>query len=204
MVEITQIFYFMKNYLLFVVCLLHFNLVSGQTKQNLRLFGIEEIDSDNVLHLDSSKYFTFRKDKSISSLIMNYTCKNEGKVIDTVEFSPYSSKLCKFVSDDKKRFVVLWITNYEYYPYALAYYITGDSLFKMGNLNVLKPCSSCESFEFPIEDVGMKLSCKNIDIFFLKDVLYKEDDMEQKLYKPKSLQYQYNIHRKELKIIQPR
>jgi hypothetical protein len=191
----------MKNYLLLAACLFYFSVLSGQIKQTLRLSESKEINSGDVFRLNANMYFSLRSDTSANYLTLHCTCKNIDKTIDTIEFSPYPSKLYSFVSNDKKRFVVFWTTDYEYFPSTIAYYVTGDSLFQIGQLDVFRPCSSCESFEFPVDYIMINTTDKNINIYFLKDILLNQGNTEPILCKPRSFRYQYDIQRKELKII---
>ena len=132
--------------------------------------------------------FTLKSSKVIQHvfyLMMYYPdakCEKK-KLVDTVEFSPYESKIHSFKSQKNNTYVVLWEIEYEYFPVILAYYIVEGKLVRIGELEISLPCQSCESFEYPI-----------------KDIKYKENN-EWKLFKTGDLKYRFNIETKELKHI---
>lgn len=73
------------------------------------------------------------------------------KLIDTVDFSSYKSMIHCFKSQNDDSYIVLWETEYEYYPLIYAYYVIDGKIVNIGELLISLPCQSCESFEYPIK-----------------------------------------------------
>ena len=196
----------MKAYFLTCVLLSCLSLLFGQTKQNLKLSKSKVVSIVNPISLGSDNYFSFRTDDNYQYLMMQYSnlrCEQNipKTTVDTIDYSPYKSKLYSYVSEDRKEYVILWVTEYEYYPDIIAYYLKEHQLFKIGRLEISRPCPSCESFEYPIESIIVIKINDNIEFSFSKDVNFKLNDTEWKLYKPGLLKYQYNILQKKVEII---
>jgi hypothetical protein len=132
---------------------------------------------------------------------MYYAAVNESKeFIDSVEFSPYKSRIYSFESQKESVYVVLWEIKYEYFPILIAYYVADGKLVRMGELNISLPCQSCEGFEYPIKDIQIIEKKDRIEISFLKSVNYREIDTQQwKEYKQGTLMFYFNILSKEFK-----
>lgn len=195
----------MKSYFLLSILLIHLNLLSAQTTQHFKLSKPKVVNTDKTIRIGSNN-FSFKTDDYLDYLIMECSSfKSEPNdlkvVIDTVDYSPYNSKLYSFISNNKE-FVVLWVTEYEYYPLIIAYYLKEGSLSKIGSLEISRPDSLNESFEYPIKCIRVSKLGDNIEFSFLKDVNYKINDNEWKLYKAGLITYRYNIPDKKFEIIQ--
>lgn len=158
-----------------------------------------------VICISKKDYLYFNSDDNLTKLIMYYSnnAKNgKNSRIDTVEFSPYSSMIYSFKSLKNNSYVVLWVTDYEYYPEIKAYYIKDGKLASIGEINISLPCQSCESFEYPIKNLQIAQKRKEIEISFRKDVNYKpEKNASWKLYKSGTLKFNFNLETYKLKSI---
>lgn len=185
--------------------LLLFPFVScGQTNSEFKLQNSFLVNLQNSVCINTKDCFCFSSDSNLYHLIMYYsTAKCEKKkLIDTVDFSPYKSMVHSFKSQKNNTYVVLWETEYEYYPIIQAYYITEEKLVKIGELEISLPCQSCESFEYPIKNIRITKKKEDIEISFLKEVNYRrKGEVEWKLFKPGTLKYRFNTISKEFKHI---
>lgn len=180
--------------LYFILFLLPFKSC-GQVHTEFKLQNSFPINLKEAVCINEKDCFCFSSDSSVSYLMMYYPdakCEHK-KVIESVDFSPYKSTIHSFKSQKKNAYVVLWETEYEYFPAIMAYYIAEGKFVRMGELEISLPCQSCESFEFPIKDIQIRQEKDEIEISFLKDVNYKEKDSnEWKLSKAGALKYYFN------------
>jgi len=188
------------------VLLLQFSLLWAQTKYDFKLTKSVQFNAGKSMYLNSNNCLCFKSDNSFSYLIMyhsNYGCKrNALMIVDTVDVTPYTSKVHSFCSDnDKKEFVVLWETKYESLSYILAYYLIGNQLFKIGELKISLSCPTCEYFGYPIKSIGIRKVNDNIEFSFLKDLDYRISESEEKTFKPGEFKYRYNISQKKLEVV---
>lgn len=174
----------------------------GQTNSEFKLQDSFLIKQNEPICINEKNCFYFTCDSGFSYLKMYYITGDEHKkLIDSVEFSPYKSRIHSFKSQKDNSYVILWETEYEYFPVIIAYYVSEDELVKIGQLEISLPCVSCESFEYPIKDIQVFKKNEEIEISFLKDVRYKAKDTEQwKEYKSESLKFYFNILNKEFKV----
>lgn len=195
----------MKFYFL-TTLLLQFSLNYGQATYNFKLNQSFTVQSKKPICLNSNNCLCFKSDNSFSYLIMyhsNSGCKrNALRIVDTVDVTPYTSKVHSFCSDnDKKEFVVLWETEFESSSYILAYYLIGNQLFKIGELKISLSCPTCEYFGYPIKSICIRKVYDDIDFSFLKDLNYWISDSEEKMFKPGEFKYRYNLSQKKLEVI---
>ncbi len=184
----------------FILLLLPF-VSCGQTHSRFNLQKSFLINPKESICIIENNCFYFSNDSSVSYLEMYYVAENKSKkLIDSVEFSPYKSRIHSFISQKENVYVVLWETEYEYFPVIIAYYVAEGKLVRMGELKISLPCQSCESFEYPIKDIQMLQEKDKIEISFLKNVNYRKIDTQQwKEYKPGTLKFYFNILSKEFK-----
>jgi len=184
----------------FILLLLPF-FSCGQTHSRFNLQKSFLINLKESICIKENNCFYFSNDSSISYLEMYYVAENKSKMlIDSVEFSPYKSRIHSFKSQKENVYVVLWETEYEYFPVIIAYYVAEGKLVRMGELKISLPCQYCESFEYPIKDIQMLQEKDKIEISFLKNVNYKKiDTLQWKEYKPGTLKFYFNILSKEFK-----
>ncbi|HEX4887222.1 MAG TPA: hypothetical protein VFV37_04165 [Luteibaculaceae bacterium] len=187
----------------FILLLLPF-VSCGQANQEFNLQNSFQVNLQNSVCITNNDCFCFSSDSSLFHLIMHYSdakCKKK-KLIDTVEFSPYESRLHTFKSEKNTSYVILWETEYEYIPVILAYYVAGGNIVKISELEISLPCQSCESLDYPIKDIRVVQEKNEIEISFLKDVNYRsEGNNEWKLHKAGTLKYRFNTETNELRHI---
>ena len=173
----------------------------GQIHSRLDLQKYFIVNLNESICINEKNCFYFNTDSSVSYLEMYYAAVNESKeFIDSVEFSPYKSRIYSFESQKESVYVVLWEIKYEYFPILIAYYVADGKLVRMGELNISLPCQSCEGFEYPIKDIQIIEKKDRIEISFLKSVNYREIDTQQwKEYKQGTLMFYFNILSKEFK-----
>jgi len=176
----------------------------GQTNHEFKLQDSFPVNLKNPVCITKNDCFCFSSDSSVFYLVMHYSdakCEDK-KLADTVDFSPYKSRLHLFKSEKRDSYIVLWETEYEYYPVLLAYYVSNRNIVKIGELTISLPCQSCKSFEYPIKDIRVMQEKEEIAISFLKDVNYRtEEGNKWKLYKAGALRYRFNTETSELKLI---
>ena len=185
----------------FILLLLPF-ASCGQANFEFKLQNSFLVDLKTPVCINKNDCFCFSSDSNVFYLMMYYPDANceKKKLVDTVEFSPYESTIHSFKSQKNNTYVVLWEIEYEYFPVILAYYIVEGKLVRIGELEISLPCQSCESFEYPIKDIKILQAKDEIEISFLKDIKYKENN-EWKLFKAGDLKYSFNIKTKKLKHI---
>lgn len=186
--------------LYFILFLLPF-VSCGQTNAKFNFQNSFLINLKEDICINERNCFCFISNSSVSYLEMYYFAEDKPeKLIDSVEFSPYKSRIHSFKSQKKNAYVILWETEYEYFPVINAYYVAEGKLARIGQLGISLPCKSCESFEYPIKDIQILQKNEEIEISFLKDVNYKEKDSQQwKEYKQGTLTFYFNILSKEFK-----
>lgn len=174
----------------------------GQSNSELKLQNSFPIKQKEPICINEKNCFYFTSNSDVSYLKMYYLDEDkQKKLIDSVEFSPYKSRIHSFKSQKDNSYFILWETEYEYLPVIIAYYVSEDELVKIGQLEISLPCISCESFEYPIKDIQVFKKNEEIEISFLKNVRYKAKDTEQwKEYKSESLKFYFNILNKEFKV----
>jgi len=167
----------------------------GQSNPEFKLQNSFLINPQKSVCINTKDCFCFSADSSLHHLIMYYSnteCEKK-KLIDTVDFSPYKSTLHCFQSQNDDAYVVLWETEYEYYPLINAYFIAEGKLVKIGALPISLPCQSCESFEYPIKKIQVLQKGKEIEISFLEDVNFKPKNAAGwQLYKAGVLKFLFN------------
>lgn len=190
--------------LYYILLMLALVSCGGHSYSDFKLRNSFQVKLQNQICIDTKDCFYFSADSSLYQLFMYYSNAEweKKKLIDTVEFSPYKSKLHSFQSLNNKSYVVLWETEYEFYPLIYAYYITEGKIVKIGELLISLPCQSCESFEYPIKDIRILQKGKEIEISFLKDVNYKpKNSTDWQLYKAGVLKCLFNTETNNLRYI---
>jgi hypothetical protein len=190
--------------LYFILLMLAFVSCGRHSNSEFKLQNSFQIKLQNQICINTKDCFYFNTDSSLYQLFMYYSNAEweKKKLIDTVDFSPYKSKIHSFQSLNNESYVVLWETEYEIYPLIYAYYITEGEIVKIGELLISLPCQSCESFEYPIKDIRILQNGKEIEISFLKDVNYKpKNSIDWQLYKAGVLKCIFNTETNELKYI---
>ena len=180
--------------ILFVFLLLSFTSC-GQTVFEFKLLNSFPVKINNPVCIDKESCFCFSSDSNLYYLVMHYSDKEceVKQLVDSVEFSPYKSAMHSFKAPKTNSYVILWETQYEYYPIILAYHIEQGTITKMGEIDIALPCQSCESFEYPVKDIRIIQKKDDIEISFLKDASHKEKgNSEWKLFKAGTLKYYYN------------
>ncbi len=185
------------------IILLLLPLVScGQSNLEFELLNSFPINLKEPVCINTRDCFYFSSDSNLYYLVMSYSdvqCEKK-KLIDSVDFSPYSSKIHVFKLQKNNTYVVLWETEYEYLSILIAYYLEAGRIFRMGELEISLPCQSCESMEYPIKDIRIQEKKNEIEISFLKEVNYKEKNSSQwNTYKPGVLKFHFNKLSKEFK-----
>lgn len=176
----------------------------GHTRSEFKLQNSFQIRLQNPVHINTKDCFYFSMDSSLYQLFMYYTNAEleKKKLIDSVEFSPYKSMLYSFKSHIFNSYIVLWETEYEFYPLIYAYYITEGEIIKIGELLISLPCQSCESFEYPIKSIKIIQNGNEIEISFLEDVNYKpKNSTVWQLYKAGVLKCIFNTETNDLRYI---
>ena len=186
--------------------LLQFSLIYCQSKYDFKLNKSVEVDLNKSICLNSNNCFYFKTDRGLHHLLLYHSNsgskRNALMIVDTVDFTDYTSIVHSFSSDNNKReFVVLWETEFESYSYILAYYLIGNQLFKIGELKILLSCQTCEYFGYPIKSIGIRKVNDGIEFLFLKDLNYRISESEEKMFKTGTFKYQYDIGQKKLKVI---
>ena len=176
-----------------LLLLLFFSCGSINTEFRLQKSSLNSLKK--ALCLNENNCFLMDSDSSLTNIKLYYLNSNlkHKQLVDSVEFTPYKSIIHSFKSQKNNSYVILWETEYEYVPVILAYYIEDGKLLKMGELNISLPCQSCESFEYPINDIQIQQKNNDIEISFLKDVNPREkDNIQWKTYKPGALRLCFN------------
>lgn len=180
-----------------------FTFVScGDSISEFKLQNSFYIKLQDSVHINTQDCLYFSSDSSLYQLFMYYTNVEMGNkiLIDSVEFSPYKSMIYSYKLQDNDSYIVLWETEYEFYPQIYAYYITTEEeIIKIGELLISLPCQSCDNFEYPIENIKILKNKKNIEFSFLKDVNYKpKEGSVWQLYKAGALKCIYNTETNNL------
>ncbi len=191
----------MKIY--FILCLLPF-ISCGQVHTEFNLQNSFPVTLEESVCINADDCFCFSSDSNVSYLMMHYPdvkCEKKN-LVDTVDFSPYKSMIHSFKSQKKNTYVVLWETEYEYFPVIIAYYIAAGKLVRMGELKISLHCQSCESLDYLIKYIQIFQEKDEIEISFVKDLKYKEnDDSEWQLFKAGTLKYRFNTETNELRVV---
>jgi len=189
----------------FYVILLLLPFVSCGQSLEFELQNSFPVNLKEPVCISSRDCFCFSGDSNLYHLIISYSdvqCENK-KLIDSVDFSPYKSKIHSFKSQKNNAYLILWETEYEYFPVLIAYYIEAGKIVRIGELEISLPCQSCESFDYPIKDIKIIQEKHEIEISFLKDVNYRAKGSNKwKLYKTGALKYRFNTETNELKLLQ--
>jgi len=188
--------------LYFILLLIAFVSCGGHSNSEFKLQNSFQIKLQDSICINAKDCFYFSTDSNLYQIFMYFSNAElkEKKLIDTVDFSPYKSKIHSFQSQNNESYVVLWETEYEFYPLIYVYFITAGKIVKIGELLISLPCQSCESFEYPLKDIRMLQKGKNIEISFLKDVNYKPSNgNEWHLYKAGMLKCIFNAETNKLK-----
>lgn len=188
------------------VLLLQFSLLWAQSRYDFKLNISVQVDFNKSICLNSNNCFYFKTDRRQFYLIMYHSNsgwkRNTLKMVDTVDVTPYTSTVHSFCSDnDKKEFVILWETEYESVSYILAYYLIGNELFKIGELEISLSCPTCEYFGYPIKSIDVRKINDDIEFSFLEDLDYRISESEEKTFKPGEFLYRYNLNQKKLKVV---
>lgn len=174
----------------------------GQVHSEFKLQNSYQVSTKSPVCINAKNCFYFQSDDYLNYLIIHYSdVKSAHKVLlDSIEFSPYASTLHSFKSKIDSSYVVLWETKYEYFPIILAYYLKGGKVVKIGELEISLPCNGCESFEYPIKEILITQTNKEIEFSFLKDVnFWNQEINERQIFKPGTFKYQFNIETNELR-----
>lgn len=174
----------------------------GQSHSRYNLQKSFLIKLNESICIKDNNCFYFSNDSGFSYLDMYFVAENKSKkIIDSVEFSPYKSRIHDYKSPKENDCIVLWETEYEFFSVIIAYYFTYGKLEKMGELKISLPCESCESFGYPIKEIQITKKKGQVVISFLKNVNYRNTDTQQwKEYKPGTLKFFFNILNKEFEV----
>ncbi|MBP9186417.1 MAG: hypothetical protein KBG11_04935 [Bacteroidia bacterium] len=172
-----------------------------QTNQEFTLQNSSLVDLKVPICISKQNCFGFSGDSTLSYLKL-YLTNTTGEIImllDSVEFSPYKSTLHSFKSQKSNSWVILWETEYEYIPVIKAYYFAPEKLAKIGELEIALPCDSCESLDYPINDIVIFKKDKEIEISFRSDVNYKANGSNNwTSFKTGTFKYLFNTETNEL------
>lgn len=189
-------FYFILLMLTFISC--------EHSSSEFKLQNSFQIKLQNPVRINVNDWFYFSADSNLYQLFMYYSNTELGnaKLIDTVDFSSYKSMIHSFKSQNDDSYIVLWETEYEYYPLIYAYYVIDGKIVNIGELLISLPCQSCESFEYPIKDIRILQNENEIEISFLADVNYKlMKSTDWQLYKAGVLKFLFNTETNKLRYI---
>ncbi len=188
----------------FLILILLPTFSSGQDNQQFKLQNSYSIEVNSSICITKNDCYCFNTDSNANFLYMfssNMKCDKK-KNIERIEFSPYKSNIHIYELKQNASHIILWETEYEYFPLILAYYLLNGKLIKMGEIAISLPCEYCEYLRYPLNEVNIKQYNKEIIISFLKDVNFlKDDNTEWNFCKAGDIQYIFNIDTKKLNLV---
>lgn len=186
--------YFFSFFLFFTCCYSDFEFSFKET------FIFDRMN--NTCINNGKDCFKLTADKNLNTLYMSYfnIATDSFSIVDSIEFSSYNSMLHTFKSQDGLSLIVLWETEFEYFPIVNAYFITSGKILKMGQLDISLPCESCEHLEYPIKETRIFRKDNKIEMTFLKDVNYVDPKTNKIIFcKSEKLKYIFNQLTNEFK-----
>jgi hypothetical protein len=127
--------------------------------------------------------------------------RNEPRIIDSVDCSPYKSELLMYGSKKSSDYLILWVTDYEYTSDIHVYLLTRNVISKTGELPVISECEICDNIIYPINRIRVESGRNEIIIKMLDPFKYDQGKENLKKYQPGELFFKVDKQSKRLIVI---
>jgi hypothetical protein len=127
--------------------------------------------------------------------------RNEPRIIDSVDCSPYKSELLMYGSKKSSDYLILWVTDYEYTSDIHVYLLTRNVISKIGELPVISECEICDNIIYPINRIRVESGRNEIIIKMLDPFKYDQGKENLKKYQPGELFFKVDKQSKRLIVI---
>jgi hypothetical protein len=127
--------------------------------------------------------------------------RNEPRIIDSVDCSPYKSELLIYGSKKSSDYLILWVTDYEYTSDIHVYLLTRNVISKIGELPVISECEICDNIIYPINRIRVESGRNEIIIKMLDPFKYDQGKENLKKYQPDELFFKVDKQSKRLIVI---
>lgn len=108
----------------------------------------------------------------------------------------YSDTLLFFETENSLRQVIIWKKEGEYWSYIDIFLFTGETIELLTDIALGVVCSSCETFNFPEDDIRIVESRGKLEILFNGDVHYHGSESHKLPY------HSVNVKTQDLRVIQ--
>ena len=166
-------------------------VASCQDLHKLKEFPIGNAQ-DNTLPLTDDITITREFDSDFIYYIMKIYQKGELQLIDSIDITPYGTKFRLFELMDKEEMLLVSEIEYEHFSYYPIYLLKPRDFKKIGNLNIVLDCESCDAQNYPIDDIVIRGNQQTIEFSFRKKLLLW-DGNELKPVDKDSFRFVYQI-----------
>jgi hypothetical protein len=177
------------------------NWMTSLTSSKYDLVLSEQISTDHNISINKSEKLFFKPDSSLFNTYFYYSDGDSLQKIDSIEYTPYKSLIHAFKNCDDS-YVLIWETQNEQYSTSQAYLLKENQLSKIGELEVVSDCNSCEFYEFQIKELEIQQKSNKVEFHFSSDVRYKIAKPEERVIKGKRFSYVYDVQAKNLDAIE--
>lgn len=120
------------------------------------------------------------------------------KIIDTVGFTPYSSNIYVYGSKKVSDYLIFWVTDYESTSDILLYYLSKDSLTKIGSLPIQRVYDNKDDVIYPIDKIKIYEQNNEIVINLLIPFEYNIGQDKWLKFNPKQTYFTINKTNKKI------
>lgn len=170
-----------------------------KTSSKYVLIISKQINNGGFITINQSKKICFKTDTNLLYTSLYFKENDFLKKFDSLDCTPYESFFYVF-NNNNISFILIWETQYEHFSVTNAYLLRDDLLFKIGELEIVENCNSCEFYRFPIKELAIKEESNNIEFMFSRDVRYKIGKPDEQIIQAKRLLYIYEIQNRTLKV----
>lgn len=170
----------------------------GQDLKHLLEIEVGEF-KDNSTSISKNEILTIKTDSNFYNHFLIFKRNEHIMLIDTVEITPYGFNFRLFKFGDANDRLLIVETEYEHVSDYPVYLITETGFEKIGNLNIMLDCDTCDALNYPLSDIVLKGNRNVIEFSFNKNLLLLYAD-KFKPFGKDEIKFLYNINEKEFRI----
>lgn len=171
-------------------------LVGCNLNQNIYYTNPQSIVVNNGDTVDINTLCSLTFYNKGSSLLACISLRNNNtsvQLTDSIDMSPYESRVHVFENKESRSFVIIWETRYELQPVTLGYYITEDRIIRLGELPITAFNDAKDDWIFPIQSLSIHKGKRIIGFAFADTVCYKNGEEDMSFLTPEQSILTYDL-----------
>lgn len=187
----------LKYIALAVFCLIT-GISIGQELKPLNELEVKQAKNHSI-QLTKDYVLTIKLDENLYDHILTFRYKSTVNHTDTFAITPYGFNFRLFETVNEKDLLLIIEVEYEFTSEYPIYLFKNDEIKKIGYLNIMLDCDSCDVLNYPLSDIVVKGSQNEIEFSFIEDLILINDKKDD-FYGKDEIVFHYNINKNEFKI----